>query len=183
MKLIKILTLVVLSGVAVLLLVNGCSARSVKNEQQTMSAPPQGAVTSSSAIKNNVRADQRHSARLKGEDKNNDGIRDDIEEVIVTEFPDTKQRQVAFRGVRILQHVFDLPDEQIADQLKKYDCSVLPLTQSDQTLIRAMVFNTEDRKQVIRNAMAGYVPPVSVEIQIDANGNAIHPCRADMIAG
>lgn len=103
-------------------------------------------------------------------------VRADIQHILQAKYQDAAELNTAMQGAAILQSYLEQPSQDAVSLLKRYDCSVISLTQADQNFIKSLTFDTPERKSIIKNGLKNYVPPVSVEIAIDSNGNAVSPC-------
>ena len=103
-------------------------------------------------------------------------IRADIQHILQAKYQDAAELNTAMQGAAILQSYLEQPSQDAVSLLKSYDCSVISLTQADQNFIKSLTFDTPEKKSIIKNGLKNYVPPVSVEIAIDSNGNAVSPC-------
>lgn len=103
-------------------------------------------------------------------------VRADIQHILQAKYQDAAELRTAMQGAAILQSYLEQPSQDAVSLLKRYDCSVISLTQADQNFIKSLTFDTPEKKSLIKNGLKNYVPPVSVEIAIDSNGNAVSPC-------
>ena len=103
-------------------------------------------------------------------------VRADIQHILQAKYQDAAELRTAMQGAAILQSYLEQPSQDAVSLLKRYDCSVISLTQADQNFIKSLTFDTPEKKSIIKNGLKNYVPPVSVEIAIDSNGNAVSPC-------
>jgi hypothetical protein len=103
-------------------------------------------------------------------------VRADIQHILQAKYQDAAELRTAMQGAAILQSYLEQPSQDAVSLLKSYDCSVISLTQADQNFIKSLTFDTPEKKSLIKNGLKNYVPPVSVEITIDSNGNAVSPC-------
>lgn len=103
-------------------------------------------------------------------------LRPEILRILQSKFSNDSELQTALNGASILQDYLDRPNQDAVTMIKRYDCSVISLTQADQNLIQSLTFDTAERKNKIKNGLKDYQPAVSIEIQIDNQGNAISPC-------
>ncbi len=111
-------------------------------------------------------------------DNNYDRLRPEIIRILQAKFSNEAELKTALNGASILQGYLDRPNQDAVTLLKRYDCSVLSLTQADQNLIQSLTFDTDERQNKIKNGLKNYKPAVSTEIQIDNQGNAISPCSS-----
>lgn len=103
-------------------------------------------------------------------------LRPEIKRILQAKFSDEAELQTALKGASILQDYLDQPNQDAVAMIKRYDCSVISLTQADQNLIQSLTFDTQERKSKIKNGLKDYKPAVSIEIAIDNEGNAVSPC-------
>lgn len=103
-------------------------------------------------------------------------VRADIQHILQAKYQDAAELNTAMQGAAILQSYLEQPSQDAVSLLKSYDCSVISLTQADQNFIKSLTFDTAEKKSLIKNGLKNYAPPVSVEIAIDSNGNAVSPC-------
>lgn len=103
-------------------------------------------------------------------------VRADIQHILQAKYQDAAELQTAMQGAAILQSYLEQPGQDAVTLLKRYDCRVISLTQADQNFIKSLTFDTAEKKSLIKNGLKNYVPPVSIEIAIDSNGNAVSPC-------
>ncbi len=118
------------------------------------------------------------TGHLNSENNSNDRLRPEIKRILQAKFSNEAELQTALNGASILQDYLDRPDQDAVAMIKRYDCSVVSLTQADQNLIQSLTFDTDERKDKIKSGLKDYKPAVSIEIQIDNQGNAVSPCSA-----
>ncbi|WP_227430787.1 hypothetical protein [Psychrobacter sp. I-STPA6b] len=104
-------------------------------------------------------------------------VRPEVRHLIQKRYSDNSELQSALAGAAILQSYLDNPSQDAVAISQRYDCTTINLTQSDQNLIKSLTFDTPERMQTFKNGLANYIPPVSTEISIDSQGNAINPCQ------
>lgn len=144
---------------------------------QTESSDMQSSKTATEAgMDNGLPLGNNDMAQLGSTNNNQDRLRPEIKRILHAKFSNETELQAALKGASILQGYLDQPNQDAVAMIKRYDCSVLPLTQADQNLIQSLTFNTDGRKNKIKNGLKDYQPAVSIEIQIDNQGKAISPC-------
>ncbi len=123
-------------------------------------------------------ADIERTGQLNSANNDEDRLRPEISRILHSKFSNAAELKTAIKGASILQDYLDRPNQDAVAMIKRYDCSVLPLTQADQNLIQSLTFDTKERKSKIENGLKDYKPAVSIEIQIDEQGNAVSPCSS-----
>lgn len=118
------------------------------------------------------------NAYLSALDNEQDRLRPEIRRILQAKFSDEAELNTALSGASILQDYLDQPNQDATTMIKRYDCNVLSLTQADQNLIQSLTFDTDERKNTLKNGLKNYQPAVSIDIQIDSQGNAISPCSS-----
>ncbi|WP_296245348.1 MULTISPECIES: hypothetical protein [unclassified Psychrobacter] len=172
--------------------VSSSSITSTKNSDQTISLSKGDAdsmnnrtesndtqsskIATEADMDNGLPTNNNPIAQLGSINNDQDGLRPEIRRILHAKFSNETELKAALRGASILQDYLDQPNQDAVAMIKRYDCSVLPLTQADQNLIQSLTFDTDTRKNKIKNGLKGYQPAVSIEIQIDNQGNAISPC-------
>ena len=127
-------------------------------------------------MNNGLATDNNPMAQLGSINNDQDRLRPEIRRILHAKFSNETELKAALKGASILQNYLDQPNQDAVAMIKRYDCSVLPLTQADQNLIQSLTFDTDARKNKIKNGLKDYQPAVSIEIQIDNQGKAISPC-------
>ena len=114
------------------------------------------------------------SASLAGTDSNNNGVRDDVERALASTFKSDADFTMSMNGAAELQKILTDTGSSYSVVERKFTCSTVSLGETNQGLIRNIVFNTAERQSVIKNSSESQ--PTSVEITIDSSGNAVNPC-------
>ena len=133
-------------------------------------------VATEADMNNGLATDNNPMAQLGSINNDQDRLRPEIRRILYAKFLNEAELKAALKGASILQDYLDQPNQDAVAMIKRYDCSVLPLTQADQNLIQSLTFDTDARKNKIKNGLKDYQPAVSIEIQIDNQGKAISPC-------
>lgn len=120
----------------------------------------------------------QQSANLNSLDNSYNRLRPEIKRILQSKFSSDAELQTALKGASILQDYLDRPNQDAVAMIKRYDCKVISLTQADQNLIQSLTFDTDERKNKIKNGLKDYQPPVSIEIEIDGSDNAVSPCSS-----
>lgn len=155
---------------------NAKSGTLVTDNGSNYSVIKQGATTGSlpaTTVNNNPALNQSSANNLSPDSRM---VRPDIQHILQAKYQDAAELNTAMQGAAILQSYLEQPSQDAVALLKRYDCIVISLTQADQNFIKSLTFDTPDKKALIKNGLKNYVPPVSVEIVIDGNGNAVSPC-------
>lgn len=103
-------------------------------------------------------------------------VRPEVRHILQAKYQDKYELQTALKGAAILQSYLEQPNQDAVILMKHYDCTVISLTQADQNFIKTLTFDDLERKNKIMKGLKNYQPPVSTEINIDGNGDAISPC-------
>lgn len=113
-------------------------------------------------------------------------IRPDVLHILQNTFQDPEKLATAIAGSAILQNYLNdaIRGNQVGSidavqTMYDYDCKVLSLTQDEQNFVKSITLDTPERQKLWQLGLANYQPPVSVDIQIDADGNAISPCATN----
>lgn len=125
---------------------------------------------------NRLPEDNNNIVKLGSTNDNQDKLRPEIRRILHSKFSNKAELNAALKGASILQDYLDQPNQDAVAMIKSYDCNVLPLTQADQNLIQSLTFDTDARRNKIKNGLKDYQPAVSIGIKIDNQGNAISPC-------
>ena len=171
---------------------NSANSTSVKNSDQTIglsrgdgdsmnkqteSSNMQSSKVAIKADKDNqLSVDNNYSSQVGSTNNNQYRLRPEIRRILHSKFSNKTELNAALKGASILQGYLDQPNQNAVAMIKSYDCSVLPLTQADQNLLQSLTFDTDARKNKIKDGLKDYQPAVRIEIQIDNQGNAISPC-------
>lgn len=153
------------------------NSNSISTHKKEASHVEPNALTTTSNIDNDspLLLDER-TMPLESVDNIDDGVRPETKRILQSKFSNQAELETALNGASILQDYLNRPNQDAIAMIKRYDCSVLSLTQADQNLIQSLTFDTDARKNKIKNGLKDYKPAVSIEIQIDNQGNAISPC-------
>ncbi len=114
------------------------------------------------------------SSSLAGTDSNSNGVRDDVERALASTFKSDSDYAMSMNGAAELQKILTDTNSSFTVVDRKFTCSTVSLGETNQALIRNLVFNTVERQSIIKNSSESQ--PTSVEINIDSSGNAVNPC-------
>lgn len=152
---------------------------SINSSSSSQSSPNDSNINATTADNDSLLASKvNQTNQLNSLDYNHDRLRPEIIRILQAKFSDQAELKTALNGASILQDYLDRPNQDAVTMLKRYDCSVLSLTQADQNLVQSLTFDTDERQNKIKNGLKDYKPAVSTEIQIDNQGNAISPCSS-----
>lgn len=152
---------------------------SANSSSSSQSSPNDSNINATTANNDSLLASKvNQTNQLNSLDNNHDRLRPEIIRILQAKFSDQAELKTALNGASILQDYLDRPNQDAVTMLKRYDCSVLSLTQADQNLVQSLTFDTDERQNKIKNGLKDYKPAVSTEIQIDNQGNAISPCSS-----
>ena len=152
---------------------------STNSSSSSQSSPNDSNINATTADNDSLLASKvNQTNQLNSLDYNHDRLRPEIIRILQAKFSDQAELKTALNGASILQDYLDRPNQDAVTMLKRYDCSVLSLTQADQNLVQSLTFDTDERQNKIKNGLKDYKPAVSTEIQIDNQGNAISPCSS-----
>lgn len=152
---------------------------STNSSSSSQSSPNDSNINATTADNNSLLASKvNQTNQLNSLDNNHDRLRPEIIRILQAKFSDQAELKTALNGASILQDYLDRPNQDAVTMLKRYDCSLLSLTQADQNLVQSLTFDTDERQNKIKNGLKDYKPAVSTEIQIDNQGNAISPCSS-----
>lgn len=146
------------------------------NNQTDSSDMQSSKVVTNADTGNGSAANNNHLTQLGSINNDEDRLRPEIRRILYAKFSNETELSAALKGASILQGYLDQPNQDAVAMIKRYDCSVLPLTQADQNLIQSLTFDTDARKNQIKDGLKDYKPAVSIEINIDNQGNAVSPC-------
>ena len=171
---------------------NSVNATAVNNQSTKQSQINSSAVITNNSQSNAINANSngatagndgllatkinQQDANLNSLDNSYNRLRPEIKRILQSKFSSEAELQTALNGASILQDYLDRPNQDAVAMIKRYDCKVISLTQADQNLIQSLTFDTDERKNKIKNGLKDYQPPVSIEIEIDNQGNALSPC-------
>ena len=155
------------------------NSNTMSANSSSQSSPNDSNINATTADNDSLLASKvNQTNQLNSLDNNHDRLRPEIIRILQAKFSDQAELKTALNGASILQDYLDRPNQDAVTMLKRYDCSVLSLTQADQNLVQSLTFDTDERQNKIKNGLKDYKPAVSTEIQIDNQGNAISPCSS-----